>query len=94
VEITGTIDVDEELFWTKIDNVIDEKLEDMRQETMLLDSDEAIENQLYAVMRRYIDTPRASVANCPTLIAFEECVVKAITDNKEWIGHENNVRNG
>ena len=45
MEITGTIDVDEELFWTKIDNVIDEKLEDMRQEIMLLDSNEAIENQ-------------------------------------------------
>ena len=78
MEITGTIDVDEELFWTKIDNVIDEKLEDMRQEIMLLDSNEAIENQLYAVMRRYIDTPRSSIANCPILIAFEECVVKAI----------------
>ena len=94
MEITGTIDVDEELFWTKIDNVIDEKLEDMRQEIMLLDSNEAIENQLYAVMRRYTDTPRASIANCPILITFEECVVKAITDNKEWIEHENSVRNG
>ncbi len=94
MEITGTIEVDEEDFWQKILNLIDERCEEMKQEIILRDPSEDIEDQLYAVMKRYVNTPRASVANCPTLIAFEECVVKALTDNRKWIEHENFVRNG